>query len=246
VRLPWRATVLDFRKKAPLLKPYLPKVGCDLPFYDFLDSYEEEFAKTVTAAMKNLPTLLGVHEVELSEFESTDWSLFGCDPKQQIVFSVDDQFASYGKGNPKANVRGSAAYFLDGTSDFRSVVLIPRNPKCTVEYKDLKYAIKIATLMHELGHIHDAEHRTNIDPIASRFDIIEAEAYANCAALDGLAERCMSNTYDSFYEAMEGLAASGGYEAEVGRLVLERHSRCQIPKWQDYMDAATQLAGARQ
>jgi len=176
-----RATVLGFRKQAPQLKPHLRKVGCDLPFYDFLDSYEEEFSRTVTAAMKGLPTLHGVHEVDLPDFESTDWSLFGCDPKQQIFFNVDDQFASYGTGNPKANVRGSAAYFLDGTSDYRAVVLIPRNPKSSVEYKDLKYSIKIAALLHELGHVQDAERQINMDPIALRFDVINAEAYANWA-----------------------------------------------------------------
>jgi len=53
----------------------------------------------------------------------------------------------------------------------------------------------------------------------------------------------MTYTYDSIYEAMQELAATGGYEAEVGRLVLERHPRRQIPKWQDYLDAAMQLAG---
>ena len=33
----------DFRVKAPYVKRYLQSKGCDLPFYDYLDSYEEAF-----------------------------------------------------------------------------------------------------------------------------------------------------------------------------------------------------------
>lgn len=237
-----KATIENFRKVAPKLKPLLRRVGCDLPFYDFLDSYEEEFRRIVTTAIQQFPTLLSIHEVDDAEFLQPDWANFGVDAAKQVFFNIDERFAQYGKGsNSKANIRGSATFFLGDDCCCKSVILIPRSPKCSFHYKELKYAFKIASLLHELGHIQDAELRINIDVSDKRFDLVEAEAYANKYALDKLVERCLGQTYTILYGGMVDLASTGDYEAEVGRLVLERHAHQQIPNWKDFMDATNAL-----
>ena len=53
-------SVTNFRSQAPQLKPFLRSKGCDLPFYDFLDSYSDEFQRIVTEAKGNHPSLLDV------------------------------------------------------------------------------------------------------------------------------------------------------------------------------------------
>ncbi len=241
-----RASMENFRRLAPTLKPVLRQVGCDLPFYDFLDSYEEEFSRTVSVAMREFPSLLGIHEVDENEFVDMNWTKYGADGLRQVFFSLDDKFAGYGaNGNSKANIRGSAAFFLDGDGHPRSVVLIPRSVKCSFEHKELKYAFKIGSLLHELGHVNDAEKRINIDAETGRMDVVQAEAYANSYALGRLADRCLGQTYSILYEAMRELASSNGYEAEIGRLVLEQHRRRDIPNWNEYVDAAKAKAGGR-
>jgi len=237
-----KATIENFRKVAPKLKPLLRRAGCDLPFFDFLDSYEEEFGRIVTTAIQQFPSLLSIHEVDDSEYLQPDWPKYGVDADKQVFFDIDERFAQYGKNrNSKANIRGSATFFLDDNGGYKSVVLIPRSPKCSFEYKDLKYAFKIASLLHELGHIEDAELRINIDVPEKRFGLVEAEAYANKYALEKLADRCLYQTYRILFDGMVELASSGDYEAEVGRLVLERHSHRQIPNWNEFMDAANGL-----
>jgi len=58
----------EFRKNGALLKPSLRKVGCDLPFYDYLDSYTEEFERVVAAGRSAFPSLMGVHEVDDDDY----------------------------------------------------------------------------------------------------------------------------------------------------------------------------------
>jgi hypothetical protein len=47
-----KAQIDDMRRNAPEVKRALRRVGCDLPFYDYLDSYSEEFARIMAWATR--------------------------------------------------------------------------------------------------------------------------------------------------------------------------------------------------
>ena len=57
------ASVQDFWAKADRVKAHVRAQGCNLPFFDFLDSYEEEFRRVVAWAKNTFPSLHGVFEV---------------------------------------------------------------------------------------------------------------------------------------------------------------------------------------
>lgn len=241
-----KANIENLRQMAPKLKPVLRQIGCDLPFFDYLDSYSGEFSRIVSSAMQQFSSLVGIHEVDDCQFQKPDWTKYGAGSYRRVFFEIDEQFSCYGTSSDSdANIRGSTTFFLDGDGSLRSVVLIPRSPKCSFQHKELKYALKIASLFHELGHIQDAEHRINIDAAAGRFELVEAEAYANCYTLDRLADRCLAQAYSILYDGMQALASSSGYEGDIGRLVLDRHQRREIPNWQDYMDAASKSVASQ-
>lgn len=237
-----KQSIESFRRMAPKVKSALRTIGVDLPFYDYLDNYQSEFSRFADEAKMEMKTLVGVHELDIGEFRNPDWGKFGLDKEQQITFSLDDRFSEYGKkfsGNgklTKTSVRfeGDTTYFLDGGGGFHSIVKLPRNPKGSLTHSDLKYAVKIGILLHEIGHVYDAENRINIDPISRRFDVVEGEAFAHCYALDHLAEQYLVGSYNMLYDSMEAMAVSGGYEGEIGELVCESHPRKTLVNWQDY------------
>ena len=61
-------TIRDLRAKAPYIKMILRGRGCVLPFYDYLDSYPDEFQRIATAAKNEHPSLIGIHEVDDQHF----------------------------------------------------------------------------------------------------------------------------------------------------------------------------------
>lgn len=234
-----RRSVEQLRQHASRLKPILRDLGSDLPFYDWLDSYETMFNDLADEGMKRFRSLAGIHEVDGSTFEETDWSFFGLEPTDHVQFTFDEQFAGYGsKGADTANIRGSVSFFRQADGGFQSIILIPRNPRTDIQHRDLRYAMKIATLTHELGHISDTENRLHIDPLARRFDLIEAEAYANCYALDLMANRALRQSYTMLHAAIAGQVDASGYEGEIARRVMHEHGTRDIPDWQEHLEEA--------
>jgi len=172
---------------------------------------------------------------------STDWSKLGYGEYRQVFFDIDPSFSDYGKsGGAGANMQGSTSWFVTSDGNIRCVILLLRSPKCGFVHPEYKYAFKTGALHHELGHVHDAERRGHIDPSAPRFDLVDGEAYANCYALDRLAERYMVGTYDMLYSALEKATQMTGYLRDVGSKVMELHQKRQITKWQDFFDAASE------
>jgi hypothetical protein len=240
-----RHTIQQLRQHASLLKPILRELGADLPFYDLLDSYETEFNDLASEGKERFRSLSGIHEVDGRTFEDTDWSLFGLKPADHLQFTFDEQFAGYGsKGADTANIRGVAAFFRQADGGFRSIILIPRTPRTDIQHPDLKYALKIAALTHELGHICDAENGLHIDPITGRFDLIEAEAYANCYALDLMAHRALRQSYAMLHDAIAGKVDASGYEGEIARRVMHEHGTRDIPDWQEHLEEALSILSA--
>jgi hypothetical protein len=240
-----RRSVEQLRQHASRLKPILRDLGADLPFYDLLDSYETVFTDLVDEGKQRYRSLAGIHEVDGRTFEETDWSLFGLEPANHVQFTFDEQFAGYGsKGADTANVRGAASFFRQADGGFRSIILIPHSPRTEIQHRDLRYVLKIAALTHELGHIDDAESRLHIDPLAGRFDLIEAEAYANCYALDLMANRALRQSYTMLHDAIADKVDDSGYEGEIARRVMHEHGTRDIPDWQEHLEEAISILSA--
>src|SRR5262249_47608528 len=83
------APIADAKRNAPLIKSHLKARGCDLPFYDYLDSYEEEFQRIVARAEAEYPSLIDVRVVEHDDGRC-GWSEAERDGLTEIVFDGDE------------------------------------------------------------------------------------------------------------------------------------------------------------
>lgn len=235
-----RASINDFHAKAPYMKAILRQRGCDLPFYDFLDSYKDEFDKVVQLAMSEHHSLLGVYEVDDEVYANPerDWSQFGHGKLQQIFFDIGDEFPDYGNRVEKqANLCGCMSAFLDSTNEMKTLILIRRSVSRTKLASDQKYAFKVAALLHEIGHITDLEQGINFDVHRKRFDVVEAEVYANLYCLERLADRNLSVSFSMLYDALHDATKQPGYMAAVGMGVMERIPDYSLTEWNSFMDA---------
>src|SRR4051794_26218781 len=111
------APVTDPRRSAPLLKSYLKAKGCDLPFYDYLDSYEEEFQRLVVLAKAEYPSLVRVRLVN-GDDGRCGWSVAERDGLTEIVFDGDEPDEALGF------VSGQTGCFADDQGVLRTLVRI--------------------------------------------------------------------------------------------------------------------------
>src|SRR5262245_877580 len=155
-----KAEIEDRRRKAPQVKAALRVKGCVLPFYDALDSAEEEFKRLAHWAKATFRSLHEVFEVGAEQF-GEDWRQLGLPADwEQIQFDCDDErAASYMVRDTKANLRGSTTGFFDGSGGFHTVIQISKNPACHWEHKEHKYLFKLPGLLHEIGHVKDFEEK---------------------------------------------------------------------------------------
>jgi hypothetical protein len=228
----------EFRLKAPYLKAVLKGRGCILPFYDFLDSYADEFQRIGASAMKSHWSLLGIHEVEHELFAASDqnWPRLGYADLDQIVFDLGDAAPGYGEKGIDATLAGSMTAFFDANRTVRSVILIRQTVKTRAQHREMKYAFKIASLLHEIGHVHDLEQGLNFDVNSKRLDVIEAEVFANLFALQQMAKRSLFQSYFLLESALRDAIPIGGYIAEVAKRVFERLPRYELTDWQLVLD----------
>jgi hypothetical protein len=172
---------------APAAKAALRRQGCVLPFYDYLDSFETEFANLVAWGKAEFRTLHAVFEVAATEpNEDRSWMRLHLPADwTQIRFDFDGEVAdSYVAPDKSANLRGSTIGFWDVAGHLHTVVQVLKNPECQWVHREYRYGLKIPILLHEFGHVMDYEYRINIDVAARTGDLIEAEVYANVFALD--------------------------------------------------------------
>lgn len=226
-------SIKNFRAKAPHVKALLRDRGCNLPFYDYLDSYEDEFKRTVTAAMASHPSLLGVHEVDDDCYADTehDWSKFGYNDLTQILFSIGNDVVDYGAKSLDANLSGSMSAFHDSNGNLRSVILMKQSIRTTCQHRDLKYAVKLAALNHEIGHVEDLERGINFNVSMSQVDIIEAEVFAHLYALNRLAKRSLVQSFNMLSDALRLAVSADGYLGEVATKVVNRLPVYDLTDW---------------
>lgn len=211
----------NLRGQAPELKALLRSKGCDLPFYDYLDSYGDEFQRIVTEAIGRYPSLVDVLEVEDAVYEQTDWDSLGFGNYKPIFFEVADVLGTYWPHDAMGNMRGHTTPFYDPEGRLRTVIIIRRSVK-DFELNDWKYVIKIPTLLHELGHVHDIENGMSFDLQSKTANLVEAEAFANLYALDKLAERQLVKSYDMLAEYLRTSVGAEGWLGAMARKVIER------------------------
>jgi hypothetical protein len=228
------ADLKDIRASARFWKAYMRNRGCDLPFYDFLDSYEDEFNRITTEAMNTYPSLLGIHEVDEPVYRKRDWSALGYGHPIDLTWT--NEVGDYDAYNSKANLCGVATIFEGEDGRYRTAIMIRRAVKNKFEHKEFKYVTKIAALCHEIGHVHDIENEINFDLKARTADIIEAEVFANLFALKMMAERQLNMSYRQLFDAFPIAMRNGGYLAEVCRRVLERNPQHELVDWQVVRD----------
>jgi hypothetical protein len=142
------AELSDIRAAALYWKSYVKRRGCDLPFYDFLDSYEDEFNRIAAEAMSNYPSLLGIHEADESVYRKRDWSAFGYGRPIDLHWIYE--VADYGDHNSKANMCGVASVFEGDDGRYRTAIMIRHAVKNKFEHREFKYVTKIAALCHEI------------------------------------------------------------------------------------------------
>src|SRR5436190_5230720 len=109
------ASVVDPKRSAPLLKAHLKAKGCDLPFYDYLDSYEEEFHRLVALAKAEYPSLIQVRVVNQDDGLWL-WSQAERDGLTEIVFDGDEPSEAPGF------VSGRTGFFADDQGMLRTLV----------------------------------------------------------------------------------------------------------------------------
>lgn len=219
------------------MKERLRRLGCTLTFFDFLDSYAEEFKKIVDWGKERFPSLGGVYEVDDKTLDDNlNWRAFA-EPNgwTYVTIEVDDATgASYTAPDMSANMRGSTTVFRDPGGNLKTVVQVGKNPKFELVHPEHKYAMKIATLLHEFGHVDDIEKKINLDYDRRTGDIIEAEVYANLFALEICYQRGYFATADTIVSTYTKYKDLNEYRGEVARRLLERFKPPVVKRWQEY------------
>lgn len=216
-------------------KAALKAKGCFLPFYDFLDSYEDEFKKVVAWARTEFRSLHDVFELLPDEMDN-DWKRLGLPGDwQQIFFKCDDEHAaSYNDDDPNANLRGGAVGFLDFNNNLHTIIQVIKNPQFGKKHKEHKYAFKIPILFHEVGHVKDYEEKINFNHETKTADLIEAEVFAHLFALKECYQRAYYISGDSWLASLMKHKDHTDYRGEVVRRVIERFEKPAFMPWLDF------------
>lgn len=225
----------ECKRRAPYIKKLMRNRGCDLPFYDLLDSYPEEFRRIVEWAKLEYPSLLSVLEVEDTVFARPQdhWDELGCGKLTQVFFG-DNNLADYESGVTKARYAGVMAGLHDENKNLRTIVLIRRSVKGIYYHRELKYILKIVSLCHELGHVHDAERGINLKVGCGPVDLIEAEVFANLFALDLLAKRGLRSSFNVLANNFKSGVSQPGSFGEISKAVVAKMPVCSLPDWNTF------------
>ena len=108
--------------------------------------------------------------------------------------------------------------------------------KADLQHPDFKYALKLASLLHELGHVTDLEKEINFDIANRKLDLVEAEVFAHVWSLNTMAENCYRQSYQMVYDALKNAHDGTNILRMVARAVIEQHPKCEILDWQDFIE----------
>ena len=216
-----QATVENLHTKGVYLKRVFRQRGINVPFYDFYDSYYEEFKKVVLDATKQFPSLIGIFEVEDKDYFGTDRSHFA-PGMEQIFWRSEGEQNGYGTSNDDSNVNGYVNAFHANQGEVKTLVMIRKSVPNSKPHREFKYVLKLVALLHELGHVHDMEQQINFNHKAKTFDVIEAEVFAHLYSLKRMAEQNYYQCFTMLIDSLKKYALGSNYLRDVAKLTLER------------------------
>lgn len=216
----------------------LKEAGCDLPYYEFKQSFKLIFDEQIAVAKKLFSSLDSVFVINDDQYHDANWKPPVDSSWKLALVNVDDPTddGSYGKAASKeesSSLQGYCSFYLTSSESFKSIIVLVDKARSNPSDSQIEfcYQCMLLSLLHEFGHLHDAENRINIDPLIDRFRTVEAEAYANCFALDRLADMALPVSYETLFDAIKELANLPGTKGEIGRLVLKNHIPREIRDW---------------
>jgi len=211
----------NLQTKGVYIKRLYRQRGINLPFYDSYDSYFEEFGKVVAQAKQQLPSLLGIFEVEDAEYYESDRSRFA-PGMQQIFWRSEAEHSGYGTARDESNINGYTNAFHAGEGQVKTLVIIRKTVPKSKPQREYRYVLKLISLLHELGHVHDIERQVNFNHAAKTCDIIEAEVFAHVYSLQRMAERNYYQCFNLLTDTLRKCTTDTSYLGEVAKLTLER------------------------
>ena len=216
-----RASFEELHQKGIYIKRVYRQRGINLPFYDYYDSYFDEFLRVAAEAKQQFPSLLNIVEADDEEYFGTDRSRFAAG-MQQIFWRTEAEENGYGTSRDKSNVNGYTNAFIKEDGEVKTLVVIRKGIPNSKPHREFKYVLKLVALLHELGHVDDMEREINFNHAAKTFDVIEAEVFAHLYSLRRMAERNYYQCFNMLVEALRKYTGGTNYLRDVAKLTLER------------------------
>jgi hypothetical protein len=229
-----------FRENASEKKAHARRKGYTLPFFDYLDSYQEEFKKIGERAKREFaPYLFDVIETDEAMVVRDGWTEFGIPPDwRHLVYHVEqEQQSEAEQGTPGElrNVFGVVHTFRTPADELRLLVLMKKTVPTNVVFSELKYAGRIGILLHEIGHVRDIIQGRHFDNEKGVADPINAEVSANCYALEQCRKYGYQMSCDNFVTALQ--SDKTGFRGEVSKKTFETCDMTHPQSWQDFWDS---------
>jgi hypothetical protein len=229
---------IDSERRSSDLRQYIRGAGIHLAFYDGLDSYEKEFQAIANAARKEYPQLIDVLELSPSRFSAwaEEWPLIIGPQYPGLDLEFIPPVHDYGPGWMKSRALAFISPRIGPDHRVCPVIVVNRGEPQELD-GDRRYAVKVAALLHEVGHLIDMLSERNFDFSAGRVNIIEAEVFAHLYCLSELARR---DLWISFNETRRSLLAACddvGCFGVVARRVIDQMPPCSPRSWVDEFEA---------
>jgi hypothetical protein len=226
------AIIQAHRQNASHNKAAARAAGYALPFFDYLDSFTDEFNRVVQRAKREFsPYLFDVIETDGEMLVRSSWDEFRIPASwKPVVYYAERPTES---STEPTTIYGVVHTFRTPENERRLLVLILKSIKTNVVYTELKYGLKIAFLLHELGHVRDIIDGRHFDPDNGVADPLNAEVSANCYALDQCRKNGYAMTFANFVTALR--SDMTGFRGEVARKTFETCDMTPPKSWEDYM-----------
>ncbi len=220
-----------------LMKTALRRSGQNLPFYESIDSYQKEFQRTTASALRECKSLLSIDQVSDEEYQLFSSLIVRRYPALKPTMSnLPEEQIGYGEFDREASLAGLTAIFIDPQGNFKTAIAIRKvlpSIRSLDSDVDLEFGCKLASLYHELAHVHDLENGINFNADGTVSDVRKIEIFAHCKTLERLDSMCMGALYDYYYSAIEKYRDLSDYRGEIAREVLSNHPKRLVKTWRN-------------
>jgi hypothetical protein len=215
-----------------------PKVKIAKVFIDGLDSYQHEYVRW--KRIHGVARLIGVFELSDEEFNSGTVAdrlrIVGQQHFSPILFE-DENDSSGPLIDSDSVASGITCAVRDMFGEVRSIVFVRKSVRHSAiatadQQSEVDYGIRLAVLLHELGHADDISKSTNFNHVESRVDRTAAELYAH-NFLIGHAKRLNYRLMLEYYlDSLEEQAASTEQAVQIAaKTALDLNDVVALRKW---------------